>query len=81
MPRQEVAFGEKARKIKGCGSLEGDFYTKFKPENKGFGVVAWRKKRRGICFLCKFLFMNDLNKKNEQPFSVRRPYSLIKLIS
>ena len=33
MSRQEVAFMEKAREIKGLESLEGDFYTKFKPEN------------------------------------------------
>ena len=31
MPRQQVAFGEKARKSEGCGSLREDFYTKFKP--------------------------------------------------
>ena len=31
--RQQVAFREKARKIEGCGSLEEDFYTRFKPEN------------------------------------------------
>lgn len=37
----EVAFREKCRKIKGCGSLEEDFYTKFKPGNKGFGAVTW----------------------------------------
>jgi len=43
MPRQQVAFGEKSRKIKGCGSLREDFYTKFKPEvNDGAG--AWLKK-------------------------------------
>jgi len=41
MARQQVAFREKARKIKGCGSLEEDFYTRFKPENKGFGAVTW----------------------------------------
>lgn len=33
MQRQEVAFGKKVRKIKGCGILKVDFYTKFKPEN------------------------------------------------
>lgn len=33
LPRQEVAFLEKAREIKGLESLEGDFYTKFKPNN------------------------------------------------
>ena len=33
MARQEVAFREKCRKIKGCESLREDFYTKFKPEN------------------------------------------------
>lgn len=31
VPRQQVAFLKKCRKIKGCGSLEEDFYTKFKP--------------------------------------------------
>ena len=38
--RQQVAFLEKCRKIKGFGSLREDFYTKFKPENKGFGAVT-----------------------------------------
>lgn len=33
LSRQEVAFLEKAREIKGLESLEGDFYTKFKPKN------------------------------------------------
>ena len=33
LPRQEVAFLEECRKIKGCGSLKEDFYTRFKPEN------------------------------------------------
>lgn len=33
MSRQEVAFLEKSRKIKGCGSLEGDFYTRFMTGN------------------------------------------------
>ena len=33
VPRQEVAFRKKCRKIKGCGSLEEDFYTRFKPKN------------------------------------------------
>jgi len=41
MPRQEVAFLKERRKIKGCGSLKEDFYTKFKPENLGFGAVTW----------------------------------------
>ena len=40
MSRQEVAFLEECRKIKGCGSLREDFYTKFKPENKDLGL--WR---------------------------------------
>ena len=30
---QEVAFLENERKIKGCGSLREDFYTRFKPKN------------------------------------------------
>ncbi len=43
MSRQQVAFLEECRKIKGCGSLEEDFYTRFKPEvNDGAG--AWLKK-------------------------------------
>ena len=33
MSRQEVAFLKKSRKIKGCGSLREDFYTRFIPEN------------------------------------------------
>ena len=33
MARQQVAFLKECRKIKGCGSLEGEFYTRFKPEN------------------------------------------------
>ena len=33
LPRQQVAFREECRKIKGCGSLKEDFYTKFKPKN------------------------------------------------
>ena len=33
LPRQQVAFGEKARKNKDCGSLRVDFYTRFKPKN------------------------------------------------
>ena len=33
MSRQQVAFLEKCRKIKGCGSLREDFYTRFKSEN------------------------------------------------
>lgn len=41
LTRQEVAFSEECRKIKGYGSLEGNFYTRFKPENKGFGAVTW----------------------------------------
>lgn len=31
--RQQVAFLKECRKIKGCGSLRKDFYTKYKPEN------------------------------------------------
>jgi len=33
MSRQEVAFSEEYRKIRGYGSLREDFYTKFKPKN------------------------------------------------
>ena len=41
--RQEVAFLKKSRKIKDCGSLKEDFYTRFKPEvNDGAG--AWLNK-------------------------------------
>ena len=41
--RQQVAFLEECRKIKGPGSLREDFYTRFKPEvNDGAG--AWLKK-------------------------------------
>ena len=32
LPRQQVAFLEKSWKIKGCGSLREDFYTRFIPE-------------------------------------------------
>ena len=38
MSRQQVAFGKKARKSKGLESLEGDFYTRFKPIFMGFGL-------------------------------------------
>ena len=38
MPRQQVAFLEKCGKIKGCGSLREDFYTRFKPKNKDLGL-------------------------------------------
>ena len=38
MPRQEVAFREEYRKIKGFGSLREDFYTRFKPKNKDLGL-------------------------------------------
>ena len=33
LSRQDVAFLEKCREIKGCGSLREDFYIKFKPKN------------------------------------------------
>ena len=33
LSRQQVAFLRKCRKIKGCGVLKWDFYTRFKPEN------------------------------------------------
>ena len=43
LSRQEVALLKECRKIKGCGSLREDFYTRFKPEvNDGAG--AWLKK-------------------------------------
>ena len=38
LTRQQVAFREECRKIKGCGSLREDFYTKFKPEKKDLGL-------------------------------------------
>ena len=36
--RQQVAFSEECRKIKGFGSLRVDFYTRFKPKNKDLGL-------------------------------------------
>ena len=33
MARQQVAFREECRKIKGCGSFKEDFYTKFMTGN------------------------------------------------
>ena len=44
MTRQQVAFLEEGRKIKGCGSLKWNFYTRFIPENYGFGAVTWLRK-------------------------------------
>ena len=41
LSRQQVAFLEKCRKIKGCGSLKVDFYTRFIPNFSGFGAVTW----------------------------------------
>ena len=38
LARQQVAFREKARKIRGFGSLRVDFYTKFIPIFKDFGL-------------------------------------------
>lgn len=38
MSRQQVAFLENCRKIKGCGSLEGKFYTRFKPNFYELGL-------------------------------------------
>ena len=38
IPRQQVAFSEECRKIKGCGSLKEDFYTRFIPIFKDFGL-------------------------------------------
>ena len=43
MPRQEVAFSEERRKIKGCGSLREDFYTRFIPIFKDLGCDMARK--------------------------------------
>ena len=33
LPRQLLEISEKVRKIKGCGSLREDFYTRFMTEN------------------------------------------------
>ena len=41
LSRQEVAFREECRKIKGCGSLREDFYTRFIPIFKDFVAVTW----------------------------------------
>ncbi|MBQ2407264.1 MAG: hypothetical protein II312_11480, partial [Lachnospiraceae bacterium] len=38
LSRQQVAFSEECRKIKGFGSLRVDFYTRFKPKNKDLGL-------------------------------------------
>jgi len=56
MTRQEVAFSEECRRIKGCGSLKVDFYTRFKPENKGFWAVTWWKKEKGFAFYANSFF-------------------------
>lgn len=41
LSRQEVAFREECRKIKGFGSLKRNFYTRFIPIFKNFGAVTW----------------------------------------
>lgn len=38
MARQQVAFREKSRKIKGYRSLEENFYTRFMPIFKDLGL-------------------------------------------
>jgi len=38
MPRQQCAFQKKVSKIKGCGILREDFYTRFIPNFKDFGL-------------------------------------------
>ena len=38
LPRQQVAFWEECRKIKGCGSLKEDFYTRFMTGNVDLGL-------------------------------------------
>ena len=38
LPRQQCAFLKKSRKIKDCGSLEGDYYTRFIPIFKDSGL-------------------------------------------
>ena len=40
LPRQQVAILKEWLKIRGCGSLEGDFYTRFMTGNWGLGL--WR---------------------------------------
>lgn len=44
LSRQQVAILKEWLKIRGCGSLKEDFYTRFIPENDGFGAVTWLKK-------------------------------------
>ena len=46
--RQQVAFLKKVRKIAGFGNLKRNFYTRFIPENYGFGAVTWLKKEDSI---------------------------------
>lgn len=41
LSRQEVAFLKDVQKIKGCGILKRDFYTRFIPNFSGFGAVTW----------------------------------------
>ena len=55
LSRQKVAFLEKCRKIKGCGILREDFYTKFKPKNLGFGAVTWLDYQRDWILLRKYV--------------------------
>ena len=52
MPQQQVAFMEECRKIKGCGSLREDFYTRFIPIFKDFGAVTWLKIKNNMCKNC-----------------------------
>lgn len=48
-PRQQVAFREKCRKIKGCGSWREDFYTRFKSKIKDLGLWHGGKCERNGC--------------------------------
>ena len=44
VPRQQCAFSKESSKYAGCEILKRNFYTRFKPENKGFWAVTWWKR-------------------------------------
>ena len=44
LPRQQVASSKESSKYAGCGILKRNFYTRFIPENYGFGAVTWWKR-------------------------------------
>ena len=48
MSRQEVAFLEECRKIKGFGSLSVDFYTRFKKKMWIWGCDVAEKMKRNL---------------------------------